>query len=141
MVLKGKDYLNRIASDALITAFCKAKVNETGQRYFTKETFSIERPKLLMVAPRRVTKGEEFNLQVSFSNQLSIDLTSCRLKVEGPGIEAVAGYEMADEIAGGETVTIDVTMMASSAGSKEIIAHLHTRQLQNITGVCTVTLV
>lgn len=133
--LKGEDYLNKIATDAMVTVFCKAKVRETGQRFFKKETFTVDRPDIDLRAPRYVDHGREFEIDISFTNELSISLTECRLVIEGPGIQAVKPIKIAKSVIGaGETLNQTITFKARSMGAKEIVAQLHTRQLQNITG-------
>lgn len=133
--MEGKDYLNKIATDATIAVFCQAKVMSTGQRFFQKESFAIDRPDLRVTAPYSVEKGEEFKIDVSFENELSLALTECRLLVGGPGIHPVKPVKLyTSTIGAGETVHQTITLKAKSVGTKEIVAQLHTRQLQNITG-------
>lgn len=135
MALEGKDYLNKIATDAMITVFCKAKVRETGQRFFKKETFTVDHPDIELEAPGSVDRGQEFTVDVSFHNELSIPLTECRLIVEGPGVYSVKPVKIAKSVIGaGDKLNQTITFKARASGFKEIIAHLHTRQLQNITG-------
>lgn len=137
--MEGKEYLNEIATDATIAVFCQAKVLSTGQRFFQKESFAIDRPDLHVAAPSYVDKGEEFKVDVSFKNELSLPLTECRLLVGGPGIHPVKPVKLyTSTIDAEESVQQTITMKAKSVGTKEIVAQLHTRQLQNITGSISV---
>lgn len=133
--MNGDDYLNKIATDATIAVFCKATVRETGQRYFKKETFTVDRPNVVIHTPNSVNVNEEFPVEFVFTNELSIPLTECRLIIDGPGVHSVHPVKLhKSTITAGECIKQTMMFKAHVAGVKELVAQLHTRQLQNVTG-------
>ena len=47
---------------------------------------------LIFKAPETGKVGEKFKVEVSFDNPLSVPLTNCELKVEGPGLQMPTKY-------------------------------------------------
>lgn len=138
--LAGKDYLNRIATDSTVAVFCTARVLQTGQCYFKKESYQVDRPDIQLVVPDSVSANEQFSVDFSYTNQLDIDLTECRLRIDGPGLQPLHPTKLfKSTISAGETINQTLTFKARSVGVKELVSLLHTRQLQNLTGSAIIT--
>ena len=139
MTLAAGDYLNKIATDADVSVFCKARVVETNQYFFKKETFTIDRPDVVIDAPRTADMNGEFPVDISFTNKLGVDLTECRLSLLGTGIRPVRTVKLYKSvIEAGVTIKQTFNLRARVAGKKELVALLHTRQLRNITGSASI---
>ena len=142
MMMTGAEYLNKIATDATLGVSCKARVLGANQYFFKKESFFIDRPDVNIHCPSSVTLGEEFPLEISFTNTLNIPLTECRLILSGPGLQSVRPVKLyKSTIDAGETVNQTINFRARVLGVREVVALLHTRQIQNITGSASMKVV
>lgn len=134
------DYSNKLIDHCCFHHFCMLKVKETKQIFIDEENMTLEKPKLTLKAPEKVTVGKPFNVTISFKNPLSDDLTNCVLSIEGPGIQKAKQIPQNNVKSNQEFLTA-VEMTAVKKGKRKIIANFDSKQLEGVVGSFTVVVV
>lgn len=137
MKVTYEDYRTKLIDHCCFHHFCMLKVKETKQIFIDEENVSLEKPKLTLKAPEKITVGKPFNVNISFRNPLSDDLTDCVLSIEVPGIQKAKQIPQ-NNVKGKQEFVTAVEMTAAKKGNRKIIANFDSKQLEGVVGGLTV---
>ncbi|KAJ8303414.1 hypothetical protein KUTeg_019810 [Tegillarca granosa] len=92
---------------------------------------------ILKPKQKKITVGKPFNVNISFRNPLSDDLTDCVLSIEVPGIQKAKQIPQ-NNVKGKQEFVTAVEMTAAKKGNRKIIANFDSKQLEGVVGGLTV---
>ncbi|XP_055891117.1 protein-glutamine gamma-glutamyltransferase K-like isoform X3 [Biomphalaria glabrata] len=139
--IKCADFIEQKPTDSHVTSYVMAKVRETGQRYATVQTYTLDRPHLDIKTEGRAVTGQNFTVVVRVTNTLSVPLTNGTISVDGPGLVRATGIKLKHPVEPGEEVRETITLTARRPGVKEIIAVFYCRQICNVAAVAEIDFV
>jgi len=106
-----------------------ARVQQTNQCWVASEDFRLRKPHLTAKGPSEAVKGEEFEVQASFTNPLDVALTQCSVAVDGLARELVFPQK---NVPAKGTFTCTLPITAYKVGQKELIMVFSSKQLDDI---------
>ncbi|CAH0557746.1 unnamed protein product [Brassicogethes aeneus] len=133
IMVKPEEYMNKLVDHSLIKIYAIANVKETKQTWSEEDDFTMTKPEMTIVLSGLCRVGEEFCVDFSFTNPLSIPLTQCSYTVEGPGMERAVTTLFRD-VEPKEPVTIQQVFQIKKSGERAIIATFTSKEIQGITG-------
>ncbi|XP_031574410.1 protein-glutamine gamma-glutamyltransferase K-like [Actinia tenebrosa] len=135
------EYL-KMAPDASIKTYFKAKVKETGQVFCDMDDIEFNKPELIAMIPYKVGKNEEFEVSFQFTNPLPIKLTNANLNVENSRmIPSSITKSIRKAIGPNDEVSIPVILESKKKGKRYIDASFHSDQLSGVRGEFEITVV
>jgi len=135
-IVGGTTYLSLLDEDATLGCYIMGEVKETGQIYTTDDTFFVDVPELEMeTSNSKPAVGEEFEVTIRYTNNLSVRMTECSLFIESAGIQKHKKVLLdSSMLLPGATLEKTVKLTAKHPGNREVIANFHSKQLVGITG-------
>ncbi|KAL5022286.1 hypothetical protein ScPMuIL_001441 [Solemya velum] len=139
MILKVKvdDYLDQLIDHCNMKMSCLFIVAETKQVFGDCDGFRLRKPHLTLKAPHNVKVGEKFTTEVTFVNPLPTALTSSVLEVEGPGLQKPVEFKQG-VVAAKQTFVSTVDLTPVKRGQRKILVTFNCKQIEGVTGYCTV---
>jgi transglutaminase 1 len=78
--------MSKVVDMCIMKNYVLVSVGETGQTWSAEDDFVLEKPSLDVRVQEYPRIGRVFNIQVSFTNPLTIELTKCNFNIEAPGV-------------------------------------------------------
>lgn len=133
MTLKVDDYLDKLVDMANIKMSCMVQVKETNQFHCDSDDFRLLKPELTLKAPAEVKVGEEYEVEVSFTNPLPRSLTKCEFEIEGAGVIKTQKFKH-NTIGPHAEGKVVAKVTARKAGQREIVASFDSKELADVCG-------
>ncbi|XP_076449459.1 hemocyte protein-glutamine gamma-glutamyltransferase-like [Babylonia areolata] len=139
VMVKEDDYLGKLKDMCHLSFTAMAKVTETGQIFTETSEARLRKPHLQIQGPSTAKVGEKFEVQVTFNNPLSQELTACYLELEAAGFTK-ANYPQSD-VDGKGTFSHSLKLTPNKKGPREIVFIFNSKQLEDINGTHAVFVV
>lgn len=139
IIVKYEEYASKLMDHCGINLTGMLLVDTTNQPLYYNKSYGLEKPDLQIKAPNKGKTGESFDVEVSFKNPLKISLTSCVLRVEGPGLSK--GQDLRQKNIGpGETFLTLIQLTPRLPGSRTIHLNFTCDQIAGIDGSHFITI-
>lgn len=132
-VVTYDEYANKLMDHCGINLTCLLLVDKTHQPLHYSDSYELEKPDLLIKAPSKGKVNDTFDVEVSFKNPLKVSLTSCVLRIEGPGITKGQDFRQKN-VGPGETFLTSVKLTPRLKGTRTIHANFSCDQIMGIDG-------
>ncbi|XP_078000941.1 protein-glutamine gamma-glutamyltransferase K-like isoform X2 [Glandiceps talaboti] len=136
MTIYYDDYKSFILDHTALKFFIVAVRKEPRRHEIALQDEIMLQPPILKMTvadPSKLKRDEEFSVNISFTNPLPITLTECRFNLEGLRFQQSKIIQQGD-IEAEADVKVSFNLTPKLAGRKVLVATLHTKELQGISG-------
>ncbi|GFR69284.1 protein-glutamine gamma-glutamyltransferase K [Elysia marginata] len=131
----SQEYDGKLKDCCMLDMSVWASVEESGQVYTAKPTFRLRKPHLTVKAPKVVSAGAEFEVEVSFPNPLATTLTGCYIEVDG--LTKPLKFRLGNVTPRGTFMT-SLPIVPKKVGPTTLIVVFNSDQLEDINASLTV---
>merc|ERR1719412_457320 len=85
MTVHPEDYMGNLVDHCMLKINAVIKIKETKQSWSGEDDFIMDKPKLRIGIPDRLTAGRFAKVTLSFTNPLDVPLTKCQISLECSG--------------------------------------------------------
>lgn len=142
LTIEPDDYIAMLNACDSIKFYVKGKVTETKQSFSEQKDVEVEKPELQVEASvSQLSVGEDVTVTATFTNPLSIPLTSGQFHLEATRMKPkTMVVDLMGPVSANEEVTMDAVKFTSTmTGTHHVAISFHSNELTDIHGECTVT--
>ena len=138
MEVTPDEYMSKVLDMCLMKNYVLISVGEIGQTWSSEDDFVLEKPSLDVHVEDNPRIGRVFNMQVTFTNPLNIELTKCNFNIEAPGV--IKAHEVIFRtIKPGENVQAVLPLLPRNRGKSTLMVVFNALELYDITGTRKIT--
>ncbi|XP_044172824.1 protein-glutamine gamma-glutamyltransferase K-like isoform X1 [Acropora millepora] len=142
LTIEPDDYIAMLNACDSIKFYVKGKVTETNQSFSKQKDVEVEKPELQVTASvSQLSVGEDVTVAATFTNPLSIPLTSGQFHLEATRMKPkTMVVDLMGPAGANEEVTMDAVKFTSTmTGTHHVAISFQSNELTDIHGECTVT--
>ncbi|XP_055892689.1 hemocyte protein-glutamine gamma-glutamyltransferase-like isoform X1 [Biomphalaria glabrata] len=129
VVATQADYDGKLKDCCMLDVTIWAVVQETEQYFTKKDDFRLRKPHLAIKAPSEAVSGQQFTVDVSFTNPLNRDLTNCYVVVDG----LAQSFKFPQtNVAANSTFMATLPIIPTKVGKTDLIISFNSDQLEDI---------